>query len=114
MKKAWACGLSTVLLIAGSGFVQAADQALTEAQLEALIVGKTATFGDGGRATYRTNGTYQFRAGSQVYRGKYTVGDGMVCVLFDNGRSRCDRYVKSGNGYVLINQSGGRFPAKIK
>jgi hypothetical protein len=114
MTKTITYALGAVLLALFSGFAHAADQALTKAQLEALIVGKTATFSDGGRASYKNNGNYQFRAGKNVYNGKYSVGDGMVCVLFSNNDTRCDRYVKTGNGYVLINQRGGRFPVTIK
>jgi hypothetical protein len=100
-----------VILVAG--VANAADTALSKKQLEKLLIGHAAHFTDGSRAIYNTNGSYRFVHGNSSSRGEYAIGNGNVCVQFRNS-SRCDRYVKSGNGYVLINQGGRRFSVTIK
>ncbi len=103
--------ICAAIFIAGAAL--AADKSLTKAQLEKLLIGHTALFEDGARAIYKTSGSYEYRSGPNVSRGQYAIGNGNVCAQFQTG-SRGDRYVKSGNSYVLINQGGRRFPVKFK
>ena len=91
----------------------AADKSLTKVQLEKLLIGHTVYFEYGAKSTFKANGSYQYREAGNVSRGQYTIGDGTVCIEFKT-TTRCDRYVKSGNEYILINRGGRRFPITIK
>ena len=45
--------------------------------------------------------------------GRYTISDdSTVCIDFDNGFSRCDMYVRSGEKLVLLTEDGLRFPIR--
>lgn len=90
-----------------------AEQVLSTAQLNALIVGRTVSLEDEGRATYETNGRYTFR-GNRTWRGRYSISSNRVCVVFDNGNRRCDHYVRNGKSYYFINAAGGRWKVTIR
>lgn len=111
-------------LVAGSGPVwaegwalRAGDDALTEADARALTANRTLTFYDDGQARYLADGRYAWiyseANGGGTATGHFTVrDDGAVCVALDNGRSRCDLYVRSAGRLVLITETGGRFPVR--
>ncbi|MET3661083.1 hypothetical protein [Aquamicrobium ahrensii] len=84
----------------------AADTPVPAAELKALVAGKTIN-SSGAKLRYGADGRYSYNGGSP---GKYTVSAGKICVKFDAGNSRCDRIVKSGKKYFLINSGGKRFP----
>lgn len=88
----------------------ASAQNLSTNELRKLIVGKVISLDDGARITYGANGNYRYNGGSP---GKYTIGSGgKVCVRFTTGQRRCDRYVKRGGAYYLVNASGGEWKVK--
>ncbi|WP_133675254.1 hypothetical protein [Aquamicrobium defluvii] len=100
------------LIIAGAAMLLmphvafAADVPVPAAELKTMVVGKTIK-SSGARLRYGADGRYTFNGASP---GKYTISSGKICVKFDAGDSRCDRIVKSGNKYFMINSRGKRFP----
>jgi hypothetical protein len=81
MARPIAYALIAISLTLFSGFAHAADQALAKAQLEALIVGKTAMFPDGARASYSKNSAYQFRTNLRFSRASIRSATGW-CAFF--------------------------------
>lgn len=97
----------------GGGAQQSsAETTVATDELRTLLTGKTASFGDGTRAQYLADGRYVFHGGG-VHRGRYSFRDNAVCVVFETGTQRCDRYVRRGDRYTLINASGRRYPVRI-
>lgn len=88
---------------------------LTNAELRQLLVGKSAVLSGqgGGTAIYSEDGSYEYR-GRGTSRGTYTFRNDQVCVRFLTGQSRCDRYLRTGDGYVLVNRQGARFDVRIR
>lgn len=101
----------TVAIALAPAAAFAEDQTLTTSQLKSLLTGKSVSFSGGGYAEYVSNGTYKWRG--QV-SGKYFFKSNKVCVDFGGGNQRCDRYVKNGKKYYLINNRGRRFRARIR
>jgi hypothetical protein len=62
-----------------------------------------------GNANYFSDGSYQWQQTGNNWKGKWYFQGDQVCVNFDGGKSRCDRYGKSGDSYFLINGSGKKF-----
>lgn len=98
--------------VALSAFKTSSSMDSTDVDLNALIVGKEVVLeGENGPAslTYTTTGEYRYVSAGNVSTGKYRINGNEVCVDFYNGAKRCDRYVDSGDGYVLINRNGNRY-----
>ena len=89
------------LLVASGAIAQ--ERPATKAEIEKIAVGKTVN----GQMTYGTDGSYSYAGGD---KGKYTISPGKICIKFVTGRQRCDRIVTDGKKYILINQSGDRYP----
>ncbi|MEX0318478.1 MAG: hypothetical protein AB3N21_11035 [Ruegeria sp.] len=92
------------------------DVPLSRAELEALE-GRTLTFYDDGQSRYLADGaytyTYSAKNGGGTAFGTYRIAeDGSICTEFQNGFSRCDLYVHSGERLVLINEKGERYPVR--
>lgn len=102
--------------VAESGAQSRSDTTLTTDELRQLLTGKTVVFSGGGHATYFSDGRYRFESpgNSRVSEGNYWFKDGYVCVDFYGANRRCDRYVKNGNEYNLINRRGRSFRAHIR
>lgn len=90
-----------------------ADRNISSGELRTLISGKSVSFAGSGRATYNADGSYVYRGGG-VFRGTWRVSSGKACVVFKSGARRCDRYVKNGSKYYLINSAGKKFRATIR
>ena len=93
---------------------RAGDVSFDKAELEARIVGKSITFFDDGESLFADDGRYSYTydGGATAY-GKYQIKqDGVVCVDFDNGFARCDRFVMAGERLVLQTEKGERFPVR--
>lgn len=105
--------LSIIVLAGLATPALAQDVQLSTAELRQLITGKTVSFSGGGRATYHADGRYVFRGGG-TFEGRYRIANNQVCVDFPQGNRRCDRYVRRGNNYYLINFSGRRYRATIR
>jgi len=89
------------------------DARLGKVEVTRLISGKTVKFSRGGWTRYGADGSYHWKGKSNgsVWSVK---NDGAVCVDFPSGARRCDIYVRSRVGIVLINAKGKRFIATIK
>lgn len=90
------------------------DQALTPSEIEALVSDTVVEFYEGGQSRYSTGGAYSYtyKSGGTAF-GKFEVRpDGAICVLFNNGRDRCDFFVHSHGRVVMITQSGERYPIR--
>lgn len=86
-----------------SAAATANERPASRAELQSVAVGRTLASGQ----TFNADGTYRFKG---QHPGRYTIGDGRICVNFVNGYRRCDRIVTDGTTYTLINQNGRRFP----
>lgn len=97
--------LAVVLAITSFSTTYAADERpATKAEISKMAVGKTL-----GVKKYFANGRYTFEGGNP---GKYTISEGKICIVFDNGKRRCDRIVTDGKAYTLVNSEGQRYPFK--
>lgn len=94
---------------------RADDAILDQSGMSDLLTGKVVTFFDGSKSTYASDGSYgyTYTDDGPVWRGEYTLSDGSrVCVVFENGESRCDMFVMDGARAVLITRDGTRFPVR--
>ena len=97
--------------------VRESDRVLDAAGMAADVVGRTHQFFDGGESFFSISGTYTYTYsdGGRAF-GRYALQDdgqnGVVCSEFDNGFSRCDKYVHDGTRLVLLTEDGDRFPVK--
>lgn len=90
------------------------DQVLTDAQMQAEVVGQTHVFFDDGRSSFLAGGrySYTYSSGDTAF-GRYELRPGgVVCTFFNHGFQRCDMYVRANGRLVLITEAGERFPVK--
>lgn len=90
------------------------DRALTREEVVSMTGQHLIEFFEGGQSRYSVGGSYSYtyRGGGTAY-GRYNIGaDGTICILFRNGRDRCDRFVQSHGRLVMITQTGDRFPIR--
>jgi len=90
------------------------DRVLTRDEVEALTAGRTIVFYDEGRSKYSAGGAYSYTyaSGASAF-GRYEIAeDGTVCIAYNNGFGRCDRYVETGDRIVLLTEDGLRFPIR--
>ncbi|MBT8456426.1 MAG: hypothetical protein HKO95_04375 [Rhodobacteraceae bacterium] len=91
------------------------DRVMTAAELTETLSGMVVEFFDGSKSRYRPDGgyAYTYTDDGPAWTGQYTThDDSTVCVAFDNGSSRCDTFVFSGERLTLIIQDGTRFPVR--
>ncbi|MEM1431462.1 MAG: hypothetical protein AAGG09_18555 [Pseudomonadota bacterium] len=91
------------------------DVTMGAADLAAVLAGQTLEFFDGSLARYAEDSSYQYRYRPEdpPFVGTWdTNEESEVCVVFDNGFSRCDRIVRSAERLVLITEDGLRFPVR--
>ena len=94
---------------------RAGDEVFTETGLADALSGQVMEFFDDSTATYRADGSYAYRytADGDDWTGRWSTNDAsQVCVDFDNGSSRCDTIVRDGERFVMIIDTGERFPAR--
>lgn len=92
------------------------DITLGKEELTELISGNMLEFHTNGLATYRADGSYDWRYAPDGERvpGIYQItDDSSVCVDFANGFSRCDYIVRAGERYVMIIENGERYPVRM-
>lgn len=108
------CCLFANSAVAQDWAVLEGDVQLTSSEVIKLVSGHVLVFYDGGASTYDLDGGYTFTyANGFPASGKYGVeNDGRVCVSFENGRSRCDRFVSSRGRFVLLTSKGERYPVR--
>ena len=90
------------------------DQVIAQEALSARLVGQAIQFYDNGISRFETDGRYSYTydQGGTAY-GQFDIGsDGIVCIDFINGFSRCDRYVDNGARFILLTADGLRFPIR--
>ena len=95
--------------------LQDTDKILSRDAVQALTTGRTITFYDDGQSKYSAGGAYSYTyASGESAFGTYAIeDDGTVCIAYRNGFGRCDRYVESASGrIVLLTQDGHRFPVR--
>jgi hypothetical protein len=95
--------------------VRATDRLIPMDELDSRLSGQVLEYHDGSKSRYTRDGTYgyTYTDDGPVWRGDYVVsGLGEVCVTFENGSSRCDLFVQSDTGLVLITAAGMRFPVR--
>lgn len=106
--------LFPTIAFAQSG-VRTTDTKLDEAAMTQLLSGSLVEFFDGSKSRYGTDDryAYTYTDDGPEWTGTYRVEpDSVVCVDFDNGSSRCDRFVQAGERLVLIIEDGTRFPVR--
>ncbi len=95
--------------------IRTTDTVLTGPEMSELLSGRLVEFFDGSKSRYSTDGSYAYTYTDEgpAWTGTYTVADdSVVCVDFDNGSTRCDRFVRDGERVVLVIEDGTRFPVR--
>jgi hypothetical protein len=107
------CFLPSVLAASGFEMLEN-DVALTPAEMAALTDNRVVEFYEGGQSRYSVGGSYSYTyQGGGTAFGRFRVQDGgVICIEFNNGRSRCDQFVYSHGRLVMITESGDRFPVR--
>lgn len=91
------------------------DQALDRAEVVAITTNSDMAFFEGGVSRYSVGGAYSYtyaNDGGTAYGTFNVAPDGLICINFRNGRSRCDRFVRSHGRLVMITESGDRYPIR--
>ena len=91
------------------------DEALNRAEVVAMTTSGPVEFFEGGVSRYSVGGSYSYtyaNDGGTAYGSFEVAADGLLCIAFRNGRSRCDRFVRSHGRLVMITESGDRFPIR--
>ena len=106
--------LFLVLALPAAAQQRASDTPFIGTGLSDTLSGQTIEFYDNSLATYRADGSYEYRyeAGGPVWAGEWTADESEVCVIFDNGFSRCDTFVQANERLVLIIENGDRYPVR--
>ncbi|MEM9426062.1 MAG: hypothetical protein AAGA06_05105 [Pseudomonadota bacterium] len=103
-----------VAVLAQEG-VRPTDAKLSQAEMTDLLSGQMVEFFDGSKSRFGGDGryAYTYTDDGPAWTGTFRVeDDSVVCVDFDNGTSRCDRFVRAGERIVLIIEDGTRFPVR--
>ncbi len=87
-----------------------AQQRLGDAEARTILAGQSVLFADNSIAKYGVDGSYTYVAANNLlFRGKYSIADGRLCLQLDSGTKRCDwlerdrlgLYLKSAEGVPL-------------
>lgn len=87
------------------------DVALTRQEVVQMTERGLLTFYEGGQSRYSADGAYSYTydQGATAF-GAFSIGeDGVICIEYQNGRSRCDRFVNSHGRLVMLTEDGQRF-----
>lgn len=80
---------------------------LSGTQLSELIVGKALGYNYyGAVSTFFADGRYGYRDYEVRDRGTYAISGDTVCITFEDGGRRCDRYARIGDAYYRIEEGG--------
>ena len=103
----------TIALVSTSVLAQ---QVIPSEEVRQLVSGKTVDFGQDGSASYGTDGKYEYfnKNNGSRSRGTWSLQGDRLCVAFDNGRSRCDQFLKDGGRTVLKDSQGRTFSVSIR
>lgn len=94
------------------------DTVLDRQRMQETVIGATHEFYDGGQSFFSISGTYTYTyADGLVAYGQWSWPEnaehGVICTSFTHGFQRCDMYVASGRGLVLLTSDGLRLPIKV-
>ncbi|MEL6169596.1 MAG: hypothetical protein AAFR35_12965 [Pseudomonadota bacterium] len=109
--------LATLLAAALPAAAQqrATDETFTAVALADALSGQTAEFFDTSLASYAADGSYayRYRPEEPPFIGTWeATEDSQVCVVFNNGFSRCDTIVQAGERLTMIVENGDRYPIR--
>ena len=113
--KAFLVLLLTALPAAAQDGLRADDILMDASTLDSHLRGQVLEYFDGSKSRYEPDGRYgyTYTDDGPVWTGAFqTFDDSRVCVVFDNGSSRCDLIVINGERSVLITAGGLRFPVR--
>lgn len=110
-------GLTTPA-VAQDWALRATDDRFADAEgLVDAMTGRTLTFYDDGQSKFSAGGAYSYTyssangGGSQF--GTWSAGaEGIICIAYRNGLSRCDMYVRADGRFVVLTEDGGRYPVR--
>jgi hypothetical protein len=93
------------------------DERFDAAGIEAEVSGRTLTFYDDGRSKFSAGGAYSYtysivNGGGSQFGTWSAEPDGIICISYRNGFSRCDMYVRASGRLVVLTEDGGRFPVR--
>lgn len=90
------------------------DRTMTSQEIRTDVEGQTLVFYDNGESVFGPDSSYSYTYdGGGTANGQYRVeADGVICIDFENGWSRCDKYVRSGERIVLLTEKGERYPIR--
>jgi hypothetical protein len=109
--------LSAMPVLAQNWDLRGADIPLSQADALALTSNRTLALPDNSLSRFSAGSsfsyTYPDKGGTDF--GLFSVErDGRVCIDFDNGRSRCDLFVRNGNLLIMLTEKGERFPIRLQ
>ena len=97
--------------------IRANDQVLDAAAMAQIADGGALTYFDDGVSLFSAGGAYSYtyaNNGGTAF-GRFRVEpDGVICIDYRNGFSRCDKYVRNNGRLVLLTEDGERYPVKIE
>ena len=97
--------------------IRDSDQVLDAPSLAQIADGGSLTYFDDGVSLFSAGGAYSYtyaNNGGTAF-GRFRIEtDGVICIDYRNGFSRCDKYVRSAGRLVLLTEDGERFPVKIE
>lgn len=80
---------------------------LSGAALQSFIVGKSLRYNYyGAVSTFFADGRYGYRDYEVRDGGSYSISGDTVCIIFEDGGRRCDRYALIGPDYYRIEEGG--------
>lgn len=80
---------------------------LSGSELQAFIVGKSLRYNYyGAVSTFFADGRYGYRDYEVRDGGSYSISGDTVCILFQDGGRRCDKYALIGPDYFRIEEGG--------
>ena len=97
--------------------IRPTDSRFDRETVAVAVTGRTLTFYDDGVSRFSAGGAYSYtysevNGGGSQY-GTWEPGeDGIICIDYRNGFSRCDMYVEADGRIVVLTEEGGRFPVR--
>ena len=95
-----------------------AARGATEDEIAAAFIGKTAVFSDGGVAQYGADGRYTFTFSdfwnNDKSTGRYSIRPSTICIIFDDGFSRCDTIYIDNGKFILVNKDDKSFTLRFR
>jgi len=105
-----------LLLTASGSFAQGwslrtGDEVLESDALARIADGAALTYFDDGVSLFSAGGAYSYtyaNNGGTAYGTFRIEADGVICIAYRNGFSRCDKYVRNNGRLTLVTEDGER------